>query len=175
MTDLIEDGMAVEKRFREKIESAIKNEFSDEIKIEQITIASGEYFTDKLKMMIRFYDDNKIVQKQLSQEKIDKEIELLEKKNLLLIFSKKELDVLKVIIKNKTWANTAMISRDTKHTWITVDKYIKKFLDLGVIEIVPKTITTRKKRFKISEDYSFAEQIFNEEKREDKNGKENKN
>lgn len=162
MADLIDDGIAVEKRFREKIESAITNELSNESKIEQIAIAGAEYFTDKLRMMIRFYDENKIVQKQLAQEKIDKEVELLEKKNLLLVFSQKELDVLKIIVKNKTWATTAMISRETKHTWVTVDKYLKKFLDLGVIQVVP-TKMTRKKRFKLSEDYSFINEIKEKE------------
>lgn len=168
MNNLIEDGMAIEKKFKDKIQTAINSGLTEESKIEQIYIAGAEYFTDKLRMMIRFYDDNKEVQKQLAQEKIDKELELLEKKNLLIVFPEKEIDALKVIVKNKSWATTASISKETKHTWMTVDKFIKKFLDLGMIEVVP-TDTIRKKRFRLTKDYSFVEQIFAEEKKEEKN------
>lgn len=157
MSDLIEDGIAVEKRYRDKIQKALSSELSDESKVEQISIAGAEYFTEKLRLMFRFYDENRDVQKQLAQEKIDKEVELLEKKKLLIVLTKKELQALKVIAKNKTWATTSLIAKETGHTWLTINRYIERFLDLKMIEIIP-TKMVRKRRYKLHIDYSFVDE-----------------
>jgi len=155
MSDLIEDGVAVEKKFRDKILIALEQELlSNENKVEMIAIAGAEYFNDKLRMMLRFYDENKEVQKQLSQEKINKELEQIEREKSLEIFSPKEIEVLKVIAKHRTWATTAIISRETGHTWTTTDNYIRKFKELHIVEEVP-TKMTRKKRYKLNDNFSF--------------------
>lgn len=157
MSDLIEEGVAVEKKFREKIEIALEQELlSNENKVEMIAIAGAEYFSDKLKMMFRFYEENKEVQKQLAQDKINKEFEQIEKRQRLEIFPPGELEILKVIAKYKKWATTAIISRETKHTWITVDKYIKKFMEMGIVEQVPSKMT-RKKTYQLNKEFSFVE------------------
>jgi hypothetical protein len=167
MSDLIEDGLKIEKDFKQKILNAISKTADEEIKIEMIYIAGIEYFNSKLKMMVKFYDENKEIEKALAQEKIDQEIENYTKRHQIEELSKKELDVMNCIIKYKTWATTALISRETKHTWVTVDKYLQRFIELGFVEVV-KSDLKRMKRYQLTKDYSFMI------KKEVSNGKENK-
>ena len=154
MSDLIEDGVKIEKKFKDRIGEVLLKELPNESKVELISLAGTEYFSDKLRMMVRFYEENKEVQKALTQEKVDKELENYTKRKQIEALSKKELDVINCIIKYKTWATTAMISRETKHTWVTVDKYIQDFIKLGYVEIV-KTNMARKKRYQIGREYRF--------------------
>lgn len=154
MNDLIEEGMSIEKKFKNKCFEIIKNEIPEEVKVELISVAGAEYFSDKLKMMVKFYEENKDVQKALASEKVEKELENYQKRKEIEALSKKETDVINCIVKNKTWATTAIISRETNHTWMTVDKYIQNFIKLGYVEIV-KTNMTRKKRYQMTKDYKF--------------------
>jgi hypothetical protein len=154
---LIDDSLKIEKDFKQKILDAISKTVEtvdEEVKVEMIYIAGIEYFNSKLKMIVKFYDENKEIEKALAQEKIDREIENYNKRHKIESLSKKESDVMNCIIKYKTWATTALISKETKHTWITVDKYLQNFVKLGFIEVV-KSDLKRIKRYQLTKDYNF--------------------
>ena len=157
MNDLIEESLKIEKDFKNKIREALKG-VNDEVKIETISIAGIEYFNAKLKFIIRFYEENKQIQQAFAEEKIDKEIENHRKRHVLDSFSEKEMNVLNSLIKNKeTTAST--IANETKHTWVTVEGYLKKFKELGIIEEA-KTGFKRIKKYRVTKDYDFIEEEF---------------
>lgn len=158
MSDLIEESLKIEKDFKDKIREALIKGANNEIKIETISIAGMEYFNAKLKFIIRFYEENKQIQQAFAEEKIEKEIENHRKRHVLDSFSEKEMNVLNNLIKNRE-TTTSVIANETKHTWITVEGYLKKFKQLGIIEEV-KTGFKRIKKYRITEDYDFIKEEF---------------
>ena len=149
--NMLEESLQVERRFCEKIgEVLVMEDASNESKVELIALLGGDYFNDRMKMMLKFFQDNRNVQKEFIEEKIKTERSINEAKTTLQKFKKKELAVLKSIARQRTWATSSSVSTETKSTWTTVERYIRHFIELGIVIPVKLAKPMRKRRYEIN-------------------------